>query len=142
MLKNKIGPLLFAMVIIFAYSIVSGSQWSPWEDSPKPAMSEATKKPIGYFTNTSMLAIRLYQKLFSEVIGNRCLMWPSCSHYSLEAFAKHGFLLGIAMTADRLIHEVEEQKSAPFIYTPYGLRYSDPLQANDFWLKDKNDLQD
>ena len=44
-----------------------------------------------------------------------------------------GVFMGIVMTADRLIHELEEQRYAPVVGTPGGIKYFDPLENNDFW---------
>jgi putative membrane protein insertion efficiency factor len=32
-----------------------------------------------------------------------CRFYPSCSNYSIEAFAEHGFWTGLALTAKRLV---------------------------------------
>jgi len=60
-------------------------------------------------------------------------MYPTCSSYSLQVIEKHGFFIGIVMTADRLIHESNEMDYAPIINTGNKLRYFDPVSNNDFW---------
>ena len=37
------------------------------------------------------------------------------------------------MTADRMIHELDEQGLAPLIKVGNRYRYSDPVENNDFW---------
>jgi len=59
-------------------------------------------------------------------------MYPTCSAYSRLAVRKHGFFLGIMMTADRLIHEATEMEYAPLVLAD-RLRYYDPVENNDFW---------
>ncbi len=60
-------------------------------------------------------------------------MQPSCSAYGLQSIDRHGALIGIVMTADRLLHEGDEQilnryvKIAGFSYCP------DSVANNDFW---------
>lgn len=46
--------------------------------------------------------IRFYQKNISNLLGNRCVFDPSCSHYSELAFRKKGFFVGIFLTIRRL----------------------------------------
>lgn len=78
---------------------------------------------------------RIYGAI-SRVDGNRCPMYPTCSHYSIEAIEKHGFLIGIIMTCDRLIHESNEMDYAPLVEVGDTVRYADPLENNDFWWSD------
>jgi putative component of membrane protein insertase Oxa1/YidC/SpoIIIJ protein YidD len=60
-------------------------------------------------------------------------MHPSCSAYGIEAIEKHGFFVGILMTADRLIHESDEISLGPEIETEGRLKVHDPVENNDFW---------
>ena len=63
-------------------------------------------------------------------------MSPSCSAYSKEAFQTHGFFLGWIMTCDRLMRcGRDETHLAPGVWTPEGRLTSDPLSANDAWMK-------
>jgi uncharacterized protein len=78
-------------------------------------------------------AIRFYQHYISPVIGDRCQMYPSCSSYAIQAFKKHGCLIGAVMTSDRLIHEANETDYVPLIEKEGELGYYDPVSANDFW---------
>ncbi len=48
-------------------------------------------------------AITVYQKTLSGAQGDVCNFYPSCSHYSQQAFSKYGPLWGSLMTADRLM---------------------------------------
>ncbi|MBR7164921.1 MAG: membrane protein insertion efficiency factor YidD [Clostridia bacterium] len=47
--------------------------------------------------------ISLYQKFISPMIGPRCRFMPSCSHYSIEAYRKHGFFKGTVLTVWRIL---------------------------------------
>jgi putative membrane protein insertion efficiency factor len=80
--------------------------------------------------------ISFYQKIISPAVGNRCRMHPSCSAYSREAFQEHGFFLGWFMTCDRLMRcGRDEIDVSPPVWTPEGRLTSDPLSANDAWMK-------
>jgi len=80
--------------------------------------------------------ISFYQKIISPAVGNRCRMHPSCSAYSKEAFHEHGFFIGWFMTCDRLMRcGRDETELSPQVLTPQGRLTSDPLSANDGWMK-------
>lgn len=81
--------------------------------------------------------LRFYQGYITQIDGDRCVMHPTCSQYSVQAIRKHGPLLGIIMTSDRLMHEYDEQKEAPLIKIGNRYRHDDPVSNNDFWWSDK-----
>lgn len=47
--------------------------------------------------------ISLYQKNISQLRGNECAMYPSCSVYGEEMFRKHSFFSAFVNTSDRLL---------------------------------------
>ena len=74
-----------------------------------------------------------WHNVLSRADGPRSVMYPTASGFLGQAVAKHGMLIGITMTADRLLHEWDEQQRAPRIIK-YGIsRAYDPVEANDFW---------
>lgn len=78
--------------------------------------------------------LRAYQEHISPVDGGRCPSVPSCSSYSIEAFKKHGFIIGWMMTVDRLIHEGKDEASvSPVLFSQGKWRLYDPVENNDFW---------
>jgi hypothetical protein len=77
--------------------------------------------------------LRFYQAILSPVGTARCPMVPSCSRYSIHSIHTHGVVIGIVMTADRLLHEADEKRWAMQIRDAGGLKYLDPLENNDFW---------
>lgn len=46
--------------------------------------------------------VSFYQKAISPIDGNRCPMYPSCSHYMIQSLRKHHTLMATIMTVDRL----------------------------------------
>ena len=63
-----------------------------------------------------------------------CPMHPSCSEYSRQAVAKHGFVVGWTMAMDRLLRcGRDELKRAPTILVHGEWKFYDPLVANDNW---------
>jgi putative component of membrane protein insertase Oxa1/YidC/SpoIIIJ protein YidD len=79
------------------------------------------------------LAIKIYQKYISG-IGDRCSMYPSCSHYSSQAIQKHGWLKGWIMSCDRLMRcgRDEVNLSDPIMVNGRPHIY-DPVSRNDIW---------
>jgi putative membrane protein insertion efficiency factor len=47
--------------------------------------------------------IKLYQILISPLLGPNCRFHPTCSHYAIEAIAKHGVFKGGYLSVRRLI---------------------------------------
>ena len=91
-----------------------------------------TKEPAQ--EHTVPLALKFYQKYMSGVSGDRCGMYPSCSHYSAEAFARHGWLKGWIMTCDRLVRcSRDEVALSPPIMVKGRRHTHDPLDNNDIW---------
>ena len=74
-----------------------------------------------------------FSEHISAVDGDRCPSDPSCSSYSAQAFKKHGFFVGWAMTVDRLIHEGDEGSVSPVVRRNGRLKILDPVENNDFW---------
>ncbi|MDD5724310.1 MAG: membrane protein insertion efficiency factor YidD, partial [Syntrophales bacterium] len=78
--------------------------------------------------------LNFFSEYISKVDGDRCPMYPTCASYSRQVFNKHGFFMGVVMTADRLIHESSEMQYAPLVKVGGGgTRYYDPVSGNDFW---------
>lgn len=59
--------------------------------------------------------IRMYQKYLSPLLGNNCRFTPSCSHYSIEAYEKHGFFYASWLTIKRIL---KCNPWGPFGYDP------------------------
>jgi putative component of membrane protein insertase Oxa1/YidC/SpoIIIJ protein YidD len=99
-----------------------------------PAMAQDQIPAPGETAQPAASLIAFYRTYLSGVDGDRCPMHPSCSAYSLEAFQKHGFLMGWVMTCDRLMRCGRDEKhialSVPINGRP---RIYDPVSNNDFW---------
>ena len=85
-------------------------------------------------TGFMAVSLMLFGKTVSRADGRRCVMYPSCSHYSGQAFKKHGFLKGWTMTADRLLRCGRDEKEiAEEVVMGQQTYVYDPLERNDFW---------
>ena len=51
----------------------------------------------------AVLPIRLYQLLFSPLLGQRCRYYPSCSQYAVQAIQRFGILRGVVLAGWRLL---------------------------------------
>jgi putative component of membrane protein insertase Oxa1/YidC/SpoIIIJ protein YidD len=79
--------------------------------------------------------VHFYRSQISPAIGQRCTLEPSCSEYFHQAAIRHG-PLSVPLIADRFIREptVNNEKKDP-VFVRGMLRYRDPLDAHDFWIK-------
>ena len=76
----------------------------------------------------------LYQATISKADGQRCPMYPSCSHYAAQAVKRHGIILGWLLTGDRLLRcGRDETRRVPKVMINGSQRAYDPLAANTFW---------
>ena len=102
-------------------------------------VSAATPSNLSYQYGYTFL--RLYQTGFGKFIKSHCPMQPSCSHYSIEAISQHGLIRGVILTADRLLHEIDE---APLVEKVWikgrGYCCLDPVSRNVMW-QDPSSLQ-
>ena len=46
--------------------------------------------------------IKIYQFIFSPLIGNNCRYLPTCSEYAIESLKFHGLLRGLFFTIKRI----------------------------------------
>jgi len=86
--------------------------------------------------HTSILAspLALFQSIVSKADGQRCPMYPSCSHYAEQAVERHGKILGWMLTGDRLLRcGHDETRRVPEVLVHGSRRAYDPLEANTFW---------
>ena len=130
---------IFMVFILFfsaSWSYAAGGRWEePW---PKEASGRRVKEETrGEGLSPGQRAVggllRFFQVYISPVDGDRCPSFPTCSQYAQEAVRKHGAIIGLVMTVDRLIHETDEVRRAPLIRVHESYRYYDPVENNDFW---------
>ncbi len=47
--------------------------------------------------------IKMYQFIFSPLLGQSCRYLPTCSEYSIESFKEFGFFKGIVISSKRIL---------------------------------------
>ncbi len=133
------------LLLLTAPAAAASDDWGPWSASPgapamptaadreRPPRSPADPAPSGIAAAPFLWMVTFYQKVISPVDGDRCPMYPTCSQYGVLALRKHGPVIGIIMTADRMMHESGEKAYVPLIRAGNRLRFYDPVENNDFW---------
>jgi hypothetical protein len=127
-----IGLILLLSVGPWASGTSADQLRGPW-----PEVSRESSHQSDLESSVPALAVRgaltAWRTVLTRADGPRSVMYPTASAFLGQAVAKHGMLVGIVMTADRLLHEWDEQQRAPRI-VKYGIsRAYDPVEANDFW---------
>jgi uncharacterized protein len=103
----------------------------PWPKHAPPVRQPTVETSVT--TLAARGALTAWQQVLTRADGPRSVMYPTASGFLGQAIAKHGLLIGIMMTTDRLMHEWDEQRRAPRTVV-YGIsRAYDPVEANDFW---------
>ncbi len=54
------------------------------------------------FSRVMRVLIRIYQLVFSPLLGPACRYEPTCSHYAAEAIDRHGPLRGSVLALRRI----------------------------------------
>ena len=136
---------VIALMLLAAQAAYAGQQWGPWSsnsdapvlltraDRETPVVKQREGTESGIAATPFLWLLKIYQNYISPVKGDRCPMYPTCSQYSVQAMHKHGPIIGVVMTADRLIHESDEPAFVPSRKVGNRYRYIDPLENNDFW---------
>lgn len=60
------------------------------------------EKPVKMAKYLLTKLIRLYQLTLSQVLGQHCRFYPSCSSYAIEAIEEHGAVKGSVLAINRL----------------------------------------
>ena len=74
--------------------------------------------------------VRFYKKFLSPLKGGSCCRFvPSCSTYSIEAFQKRGFFVGMILTVWRILR-----------CNPWSIGGYDPVPETGFRYKGSRDI--
>jgi putative component of membrane protein insertase Oxa1/YidC/SpoIIIJ protein YidD len=122
--------------LITAQINTTAAQWTP--DLIQAVRSKWKPPPKDGGIGSGVIAF--YRSQILPAIGDRCILLPSCSEYSRQAFQQHGLFIGAAMTADRFVREpdVTAAAASPVVYNGC-VYYSDPLRDHDWWFAQPSD---
>lgn len=99
-----------------------------------PAFADERQDPSRQNVSAWTSPLKFYQKIISRADGDRCPMYPSCSHYASNAFKQHGVLKGWILTCDRLLRcGHDEVRKAPKVQINGRLYTYDPVKVNTRW---------
>jgi uncharacterized protein len=137
MIARSCWALLIGLTLLLMLSPASVVAADDKLKGPWPTIRAEPTRQDALETSVPALAVRgaltAWHRVLSRADGPRSVMYPTASGFLGQAVAKHGMLIGVMMTADRLLHEWDEQQRAPRI-VKYGIsRAYDPVEANDFW---------
>lgn len=129
--------IILAMCCASLLGYTSGARgednFTPWGFAVQGMKSADSKTELSWPATLLKGGLLIFSKYISPIDGDRCNMYPTCAAYGREAVEKHGFMGGLILTVDRLIHESDEINTAPRIIKWDRLRYLDPVSNNDFW---------
>jgi putative component of membrane protein insertase Oxa1/YidC/SpoIIIJ protein YidD len=121
---------LAAMVLFTALVCLMAPRLASAEPPALNTLNSSTPKASSAWSTP----LKLFQMTISKADGNRCPMYPSCSHYSCQAFERHNPIMAWILTTDRLLRcgRDETRLSKPVIIKGRA-RIKDMLADNTFW---------
>jgi putative component of membrane protein insertase Oxa1/YidC/SpoIIIJ protein YidD len=88
-------------------------------------------------TPTWSSPLLFFQRVISRADGDRCPMYPSCSHYAATVFKRFNPVTAWILTCDRLLRcGHDETRTAPQVLVNGAPHAYDPVEANTFWWRD------
>ena len=131
--------LYSCLIVLWTLWAVGGASAEQSNSMRAPTPPRRIERPAAAVTEGTLPTqvfdayLRFFQQVISPVDGARSNMYPTGSAYARQAIKKHGALVGMVLTAERLMHEGNEDQVSPRI-RKYGLwRVHDPVEANDWW---------
>ena len=124
--EKKIPALKCRWSAVAIIAVVISATTPVFADTLQPEavrQNNAWTSPIGFF-----------QKVISRADGDRCAMYPSCSHYATQAFQRHGLIRGWILTCDRLLRCGHDEVRRSAKVRSKGRQLTlDTLKANTRW---------
>lgn len=137
-MQRKVDRQIAWVVVLVMFSLLGpgltkGNCGDPFESETRKEATHGDVQKDGSETNIGVWLASFFSKHISAVDGDRCPSEPTCSSYSVQAFKKHGLVIGWLMTVDRLIHEGDEWTVSPVKNRRGKGKIIDPIENNDFW---------
>ncbi len=96
------------------------------------------RRQASWWTRLGALPVKamvgFYRLMVAPALGARCVLEPSCSHFSMQAARECGWL-GLPMTGDRLIAEASMvvARHQPVTNAMGEVRFADPVSDHIGW---------
>ncbi len=130
-LKMKMLNIFF-FLIAFNYLLVAQTDWVKWEAKQVTYEMKIKKYPdkniSGTDLGTNMVAgVRsIYKFLISDLDGDNCPFYPSCSEFFVEAVKETNVLTGTLMFVDRFTRDINFFKGTEHYPIHISGKYFDP----------------
>jgi putative component of membrane protein insertase Oxa1/YidC/SpoIIIJ protein YidD len=124
---------IFFLFTILSVSSPAQTDWVKWEGKqtsyeiqknifsfPKVHNESFGLKIISFFRDT-------YSTLISDLDGDNCPFFPSCSHFFIESLNEVGIFKGSLMFSDRFIRDLNFFKAKNLYPKHISGKYSDPV---------------
>lgn len=103
---------ILIFVLVLTDSIFAQTDWEKWKGHKTsyalPSLS--TKKSKTASSDLVSSAQKLYKNLFSNIDGNNCAFYPSCSSFFVRAVHKTNFVNGALLFIDRFTRDLNFAK--------------------------------
>ena len=111
-------------------SIEVGGMKAPRSSLVQPSADRAGRDQTTGLESFLLGSVRFFQTQISPIDGARCSFSPTCSQFGYGAVHDHGPVLGIVMTADRLMRCSYWTEAGPdYVRLPNGALH-DPVANN------------
>ena len=111
-------------------TIEVGGMKAPKSSLVQPSVVRAAKAKSTGLESFLLGSVRFFQTQISAIDGARCSFSPTCSQFGYGAVHDHGPLLGIVLTADRLMRCSYWTEAGPdYLRLPNGALH-DPVANN------------
>lgn len=140
-MRARILCLAALGAVFFCAPFAFGGEWGAWSVSsaapviaqPQQAVRRQDLQKSRLIDAPFLGLLKFYQVFISPMDGDRCPLYPTCSQFSIQAIRRHGPVIGVVMTADRLMHEANESRLSQKVMVGSRIRGVDSLDDNDFW---------
>lgn len=130
-IKMKMKNIFF-LLIAFNYLLIAQADWVKWEAkqiSYETPTRKSTDKPLNTsdFETNMVAGVRsIYKFLISDIDGDNCPFYPSCSAFFVEAVKETNILKGTLMFVDRFTRDINFFKGREHYPMHISGKYYDP----------------
>jgi putative membrane protein insertion efficiency factor len=125
-MKRALLMFLILMVLAIFFPVITGAGETAYD----VLVGETEKEDRDTALDE---ALRFYQENISSHDGARCLFYPTCSQFAVQALKEHGFFLGVLMTIDRMVYREDPLSMQYYAYDGRKKRYKDPVHRNNIF---------